>query len=80
MWIGSLALAGIPPFAGYYSKDAIIEAAWSAGTGVGYYGFWLGVFAAFITAFYSWRLLFLTFHGPSRADPQCWSTCTNRRR
>jgi len=69
MWIGSLALAGIPPFAGYYSKDAIIEAAWSAGTGVGYYAFWLGVFAAFITAFYSWRLLFLTFNGPSRADP-----------
>jgi NADH-quinone oxidoreductase subunit L len=69
MWIGSLALAGIPPFAGYYSKDAIIEAAWSAGTGVGYYAFWLGVFAAFVTAFYSWRLIFLTFNGTSRVAP-----------
>jgi NADH-quinone oxidoreductase subunit L len=68
MWIGSLSLAGIWPFAGYYSKDVIIEAAWAAGTGVGYYAFWLGLFTAFLTAFYSWRLLFLTFHGAPRAD------------
>ena len=70
MWIGSLALAGIPPFAGYFSKDVIIEAAWAAGTGVGRYAFWLGVFAAFLTAFYSWRLIFLTFHGKPRADAE----------
>jgi NADH-quinone oxidoreductase subunit L len=68
MWIGSLALAGIWPFAGYYSKDVILEAAYAAHTGVGLYAFWLGIFAAFITAFYSWRLLFLTFHGKPRAD------------
>ena len=68
MWIGSLALAGIWPFAGYYSKDTILEASYAAGTGVGIYAYWLGVFAAFITAFYSWRLLFMTFHGKSRAD------------
>jgi NADH-quinone oxidoreductase subunit L len=68
MWIGSLALAGIWPFAGYYSKDTILEASYAAGTGVGLYAYWLGVFAAFITAFYSWRLLFMTFHGKSRAD------------
>ncbi len=68
MWIGSLALAGIPPFAGYFSKDMILEAAWAAGTGVGLYAFMLGIFAAFLTAFYSWRLLFLTFHGKPRAD------------
>ncbi len=68
MWIGSLALAGIPPFAGYFSKDIILEAAWSAGTGVGQYAFWLGIFAAFLTAFYSWRLIFLTFHGKPRAE------------
>jgi len=71
MWIGNLALAGIWPFAGYYSKDTILEAAWaawSAGNGVGLYGFVLGTFAAFLTAFYSWRLLFLTFHGEPRAD------------
>jgi len=68
MWIGSLALAGIPYFSGYFSKDTIIEAAWAAGTGVGTYAYWLGVFAAFITAFYSWRLLIMTFHGSPRAD------------
>ena len=70
MWIGSLALAGIPPFAGYFSKDVILEAAWASGSGVGRYAFWLGVFAAFLTAFYSWRLLFLTFHGKPRADAE----------
>jgi NADH-quinone oxidoreductase subunit L len=68
MWIGSLALAGIWPFAGYYSKDTILEASYAAGSGVGLYAYWLGVFAAFITAFYSWRLIFMTFHGKSRAD------------
>ena len=68
MWIGSLALGGIPFFAGYYSKDAILEAAFGAGTTVGNYAFALGVAAAGLTAFYSWRLLFMTFHGPERAD------------
>ncbi len=73
MWIGSLALAGIGipgvfGFAGFYSKDAILEAAWAAGTTTGTIAFWLGVIAASMTAFYSWRLLFLTFHGKPRAD------------
>jgi NADH-quinone oxidoreductase subunit L len=68
MWIGNLALAGIPPFAGYFSKDAIIESAYAAGTPAGHYAYWLGVTAAFMTSFYSWRLLFMTFHGRSRAD------------
>jgi NADH-quinone oxidoreductase subunit L len=68
MWIGSLALAGIPLFAGYYSKDAILEAAYAAHSGVGQYAFVCGLVAAFLTAFYSWRLLFLTFHGKPRAD------------
>jgi NADH-quinone oxidoreductase subunit L len=68
MWIGSLALAGIWPFAGFYSKDFILEAAWGADTAVGALAFWLGVFAAFLTAFYSWRLLILTFHGRPHAD------------
>jgi NADH-quinone oxidoreductase subunit L len=67
MWIGSLALAGIWPFAGYYSKDTILEASWAAGTDVGHYAYWLGTFAAFLTAFYSWRLIFMTFHGKPRA-------------
>ncbi len=67
-WIGSLALAGIIPFAGYYSKDAILEAAFASGTGIGMYGYVCGVAAAFLTAFYSWRLIILTFHGAPRAD------------
>jgi NADH-quinone oxidoreductase subunit L len=68
MWIGSLALAGIPFFAGFYSKDLILEAAYAANSPVGAYAFWLGIAAAFLTAFYSWRLLFMTFHGKPRAD------------
>ena len=68
MWIGSLALAGIPLFAGYYSKDAILEGAIAAHSGVGVYAFVCGALAAFLTAFYSWRLIILTFHGRPRAD------------
>jgi NADH-quinone oxidoreductase subunit L len=72
MWIGSLALAGVGipgvfGFAGFYSKDMILESAWGAHTGVGVYAFWLGIAAAFLTGFYSWRLLFMTFHGAPRA-------------
>ena len=69
MWVGNLALAGIPPFAGYYSKDAIISAAYAAGTGIGIYGFICTVLAAFLTAFYSWRLLIMTFHGTAARRP-----------
>ncbi|HVZ09699.1 NADH-quinone oxidoreductase subunit L [Rhodopila sp.] len=68
MWIGNLALAGIPPFAGAYSKDAIIEATFASHTNIGMYAFICTVAAAFLTAFYSWRLLFMTFHGTSRVD------------
>ncbi|MFO1243028.1 MAG: proton-conducting transporter membrane subunit, partial [Rickettsiales bacterium] len=68
MWIGSLALAGIPPFAGYYSKDLILEVAYAAHTPSGHFAFLLGTVAAFLTAFYSFRLVFMTFHGESRAD------------
>ena len=68
MLIGTLALTGFPLTAGYFSKDAVIEAAYAAGTGVGQYAFALGVVAALMTAFYSWRLIFMTFHGASRAD------------
>ncbi len=68
MWIGSLALAGIWPFAGYFSKDIVLESAYAAGTGVGQVAFWAGLGAAFLTAFYSWRLLLMTFHGKPRGD------------
>ncbi len=68
MWIGSLALAGVPYFAGYFSKDFVLEAAFAAHSGVGMYAFVCGLLAAFLTAFYSWRLIILTFHGAPRAD------------
>ncbi|HUA56064.1 MAG TPA: NADH-quinone oxidoreductase subunit L [Candidatus Sulfotelmatobacter sp.] len=68
MWIGSLALGGVPPFAGFWSKDTMLDAALLSGSSVGLYAYWLGVAAAILTAFYSWRLLFLTFHGKPRAD------------
>lgn len=73
MWIGNLALAGIPFFAGYYSKDSILESAFAAHSGVGQYAFWLGIIAALMTAFYSWRLLFLTFHGKPRCDEKVYA-------
>jgi NADH-quinone oxidoreductase subunit L len=73
MWVGSLALVGIPPFAGFFSKDMILEAAWGAHTGPGMFAFWLGVAAALMTAFYSGRLLFMTFHGAPRGDPEVMS-------
>ncbi len=68
MWIGSLALAGIPPFAGFYSKDIVLEAAYADHTWFGEFAFWMGIAAAFMTAFYSWRLILMTFHGAPRAS------------
>lgn len=72
MWIGSLALAGVFPFAGYYSKDIILEAAYASG-GIGGYAYWVGIAAAFLTAFYSWRLIIMAFHGKPRADSEVMS-------
>jgi len=68
MFIGSWALIGLPPFAGYFSKDLILEAAYAAHTPVGTFAFWMGVGAALLTAFYSTRLLIMTFHGKPRGD------------
>jgi NADH-quinone oxidoreductase subunit L len=68
MLIGSLALCGIPFFAGYFSKDYILEIALLNPSWVGQVTYFLGISAAILTAFYSWRLLFLTFHGQSRAN------------
>ncbi|MDX1541646.1 MAG: NADH-quinone oxidoreductase subunit L, partial [Geminicoccaceae bacterium] len=73
MWIGSLALAGIPFFAGYFSKDLILEAAWASHSAFASYAFLLGIVAATLTAFYSWRLLFMTFHGEPRASAEVMS-------
>jgi NADH-quinone oxidoreductase subunit L len=66
MAIGTLALTGFPFTAGYYSKDAIIEAAYARHSGAGSFAFLATVIAAFMTSFYSWRLFFLTFEGSAR--------------
>jgi NADH-quinone oxidoreductase subunit L len=76
MIIGTLALTGVgiphlAGFSGFHSKDAIIEAAY-AGHAPSNYAFWLLVIAAFMTAFYSWRLIFMTFHGTTRADHETY--------
>jgi NADH-quinone oxidoreductase subunit L len=72
MVIGTLSITGVgiphlTGFSGFYSKDAIIEAAYAANT-PNNYAFWLLVIGALMTAFYSWRLIFMTFYGETRAD------------
>jgi NADH-quinone oxidoreductase subunit L len=63
MIIGTLALTGFPLTAGYYSKDAVIEAAYSGRGSLAMYGYLLTLISAALTAFYSWRLVFKAFHG-----------------
>ena len=63
MVIGTLALTGFPFLSGFYSKDAIIEFAYLRGNTAGYYAAGIGIFTAFLTSIYSWRLMFKTFHG-----------------
>ena len=63
MVIGTLALTGFPFLSGYYSKDAIIEFAYLKGSTIGYYAAGIGIVTALLTAIYSWRLIFKTFHG-----------------
>ena len=81
MWIGTLALAGIGVpfimghgvgFAGFHSKDAILEASYGAHSTVGMIAYWLGVIGAFMTAFYSTRVMFMTFYGTYRGDHHTW--------
>jgi len=63
MLIGTLALTGFPLLSGFYSKDAIIEFAFFKNSSIGYYAMTVGIGTAFLTAIYSWRLFFKTFHG-----------------
>ena len=63
MVIGTLALTGFPFMSGYYSKEAIIEFAYLKNNTVGYFAASVGIFTALLTAIYSWRLIFKTFHG-----------------
>ena len=72
MMAGTLAITGVgiyhlgAGFAGFWSKDAILEVAYGRGTELGNFAFWMGTFAALLTSFYSWRLMFLTFWGKPR--------------
>jgi NADH-quinone oxidoreductase subunit L len=71
MMAGTLAITGVgivdvAGFAGFYSKDAILEAAYARGTELSHFAFFMGIFAALLTSFYSWRLVFLTFFGKPR--------------
>ena len=59
--------------AGYYSKDMILESAFAKATGAGEFAYWIGVVAAVMTAFYSCRLMFMTFHGEARASQEVMS-------
>ena len=69
MVVGSLALAGIPIFAGFFSKDEILGEAF----GRGYYLFWaVGLLVAFMTAFYTFRMVYMTFHGSWRGPRDAW--------
>jgi NADH-quinone oxidoreductase subunit L len=68
MLIGSLALIGFPGFAGFFSKDAIIEAVQESHIAGAGFAYWSVVLGVFITAFYSFRMFFLVFHGEERMD------------
>ena len=67
--IGTLAIAGIPPFAGFWSKDEIMAHAFLSG-GIGYLLYAFAAVGAFLTSFYMFRLTYLTFYGQSRVDPE----------
>jgi NADH-quinone oxidoreductase subunit L len=65
-WIGALALIGTPFFSGFYSKDAIIEAVHESHRYGAHYAYWCVLLGVFVTALYTFRMIFLTFHGPER--------------
>jgi len=66
--IGTLALIGFPGFAGFFSKDAVLEAVHASHLPGATYAYWCLLIGVFVTAFYSFRLVFMTFHGQERMD------------
>lgn len=70
--LASLSISGMPPLAGFFSKDEILFMAFTAGGTVGRFAFWVGLLVAFLTALYSFRLLFLIFHGDFRGSAEQW--------
>jgi NADH-quinone oxidoreductase subunit L len=66
--VGALALIGFPGFAGFFSKDALIEAVELSTLPAARYGYWCVLIGVFVTAFYTFRLVFMTFHGKERMD------------
>ena len=77
MMVGTIAIIGLGVphtklgFAGFFSKDAILESAFAGGVehvAFGQMAFWFGIVAAFLTSFYSWRLIYMTFHGPRASE------------
>jgi NADH-quinone oxidoreductase subunit L len=73
MFIGSLALAGIPFFAGYYSKDFILEATWASQASFAHWAYWGGTLGAGLTALYIFRLMFMTFHVSFRQSDEAFA-------
>ena len=73
MWIGSLAIIGFPYLSGYYSKESILENAYYSSNSIAYFAYLVGILTALLTAFYSWRLLFLTFHGDNRSEKKIYN-------
>jgi NADH-quinone oxidoreductase subunit L len=73
MWIGGLALGAIPFFAGYYSKDFILEATWASNASMAHWAYWTGTLGAGLTTLYIFRLIFLTFHGQFRGNPEVFA-------
>ena len=73
MWIGSLSIIGFPFFAGYYSKESILENAFFSNNYMSSFAYYLGIITALLTAFYSWRLLLMTFHGETKLPKEIFN-------
>jgi NADH-quinone oxidoreductase subunit L len=73
MFIGALSLSALPFFAGYYSKDFILEAAWASHASFAQWAYWAGTIGAGLTSFYIFRQMFMTFHGKFRGSDEAFA-------